>query len=326
MAKSTKKNLLNYYEKMLLIRKCEESFIDPILNGTVKCPVHLYTGQEAVAVGISAYLDKKDLIFGNHRSHGHYLAKGGDLYKMIAEIYCKADGCAKGRGGSMHIIDKNIGMLGAAPIVGGTIALTLGAALGLKYRKSKSIAVAFFGDGSTGEGVLFETINFAAMRNLPIIFVCENNFYSTHLPIKETRPNYPIFKIGKAFGIPSYQVDGNNLLKTLIFSQKAVKLCREGKGPVFMEFRTYRMHGHVGSNDNIQGLQTDIRPKSEIEQWRKKDPINRFKKYMLNNKICRQVELETISMNIEKEISKAHATAIASSRPSPMELTNYVFK
>ena len=311
---------------MVIIRKTEESFVQPILDGTIRCPVHLYSGQEAVAVGISAHLNKSDIFFGNHRSHGHYLAKGGDLYKMVAEIYCKEDGCAKGRGGSMHIVDPAVGMLGAAPIVAGTISLSLGAALALKLKKNKNIAVAFFGDGAMGEGVLIESINFAAVKNLPIIFVCENNLYSTHLPIREIRPSTPISKIGNAYGIPSYRVDGNDIEKTLNVSKKAVDLCRKGKGPVFIEFLTYRMRGHVGPSDNIQGTITDIRPAKEIETWKKKDPIKRFEKYLLSNKVANGKQLQNINKKIDATLVEFHNRAIAAARPNPKELSFYVFK
>ena len=328
MLKSTysKKKLLKFYSQMVLIRKTEESFVKPIIDGTIRCPVHLYSGQEAVAVGISAHLNNKDIFFGNHRSHGHYLAKGGDLYKMIAEIYCKGDGCAKGRGGSMHILDPKVGMMGAAPIVGGTVSLALGASLALKIRKNKNIAVAFFGDGAMGEGVLIESINFAAVKKLPIIFVCENNLYSTHLPIREIRPNVPIAKIGSAYGISSYRVDGNDLLKTLKVSKKAVDYCRKGKGPVFIEFLTYRLRGHVGPSDNIQGTQTDIRPAKEIDAWKKKDPIKRFEKFLRLKKIVSHKVIEQINNKIEIEITEVHKRAQSALRPSPKELTNYVFK
>lgn len=322
----SKKILLKLYEQMVLIRKTEESFVQPILDGTIRCPVHLYSGQEAVAVGVSAHLNKKDIFFGNHRSHGHYLAKGGDLYKMVAEIYCKEDGCAKGRGGSMHIVDPSVGMLGAVPIVAGTISLTLGASLALKVRKSSNIAVAFFGDGAMGEGVLIESINFAAVRNLPIIFVCENNLYSTHLPIREIRPNVPIAKIGSAYGIPSYRIDGNDVLKTLEASKKAIDLCRNGKGPIFMEFLTYRMRGHVGPSDNIQGTQTDIRPPKEIESWKKKDPIKRFEKVLISNRIADSKKLQHIHQQIDATLIEIHKRAIAAARPNPRELSFYVFK
>ncbi|MFA5832076.1 MAG: thiamine pyrophosphate-dependent dehydrogenase E1 component subunit alpha [Bacteroidota bacterium] len=322
----TKKYLQKLYEQMVLIRKTEESFVQPILDGTIRCPVHLYSGQEAVAVGISAHLNNKDIYFGNHRSHGHYLAKGGDLYRMVAEIYCKEDGCAKGRGGSMHILDPSVGMLGAAPIVSGTIALSLGAALALKGRKRNNLAVAFFGDGAMGEGVLIESINFAAVKNLPIIFVCENNLYSTHLPIREIRPNVPIAKIGSAYGILSYRVDGNDLLKTLDVSKKAVDLCRKGKGPVFIEFLTYRMRGHVGPSDNIQGTLTDIRPAKEIDLWKKKDPIKRFEKYLLSKKMFDKNTLKQIHQKIDAMLVEIHSRANAASRPNPKELPLYVFK
>ncbi len=324
--KHSTKKLIGYYEQMLRIRRCEESFVEPILDGTIRCPVHLYSGEEAVAVGISAFLNKRDIIFGNHRSHGHYLAKGGDLQMMISEIYCKEDGCAKGRGGSMHIFDSSISMLGAAPIVAGTIALTLGAALTLKLKNNGNVAVAFFGDGATGEGALFESMNFAALRNLPIIFACENNFYSTHLPIRETRPNTSIYSIGKAFGISSFQCDGNDLLDTLSVSGKAVEICRVGKGPVFIEFKTYRLRGHVGPNDNIQGTHTDIRPQSEIDTWMKRDPIKNFEKYLIKNKIISQKKISEIEIKVDGEISRAHENARLSKRPDAKELTNYVFK
>lgn len=321
-----KEELLNLYEKMVLIRRTEESFVEPILNGTIKCPVHLYSGEEAVAVGFSAYLKKEDVIFGNHRSHGHYLAKGGNLQKMVSEIYCKKDGCANGRGGSMHIIDSSISMFGAAPIVAGTIALTLGAALTQKLKEKKNIAVAFFGDGATGEGVLFECINFAAMRNLPIVFACENNLYSTHLPIRETRPNTPIYKIGKAFGIKSYQVDGNDVLKTAKVCEESVSLCRKGEGPVLIEFKTYRLRGHVGPSDNIQGTQTDIRPAAEIEKWKKKDPIIRLEKYMVKNKICDHKDLVDICKKVETRVKAAHKKAQISNFPRGEEVEYYVFR
>lgn len=320
------KDLINAYKTLQLVRKCEESFVEPILNGTIKCPVHLYTGQEAIAVGLVSQLNTMDVIFGNHRSHGHYLAKGGNLDEMVAEIYCKETGCAKGRGGSMHIVDKSVGMLGAAPIVAGTISLTLGSALIQKRENKKQISVAFFGDGATGEGVLFEAMNFAAMRKLPIIFACENNYYSTHLPIKETRTSAPIYKLGKAFGIESYQVDGNDILKIIQIGTKAVNGCRQGIGPVFIEFKTYRMRGHVGPSDNIQGTHTDIRPKKEIESWAKKDPIRKLERYLLKNNILDKATIMSIDEQIEKRINLAHKRALAAPWPNKKEFNKYVFR
>jgi len=322
----TRQKLIKLYKTLLIIRKCEESFVEPIINGTIKCPVHLYSGQEAIAVGLVSQLDNKDIIFGNHRSHGHYIAKGGNLDKMVAEIYCKETGCAKGRGGSMHLVDKNTGMLGAAPIVAGTISLTLGAALIQKQKRTKNVSVAFFGDGATGEGVLFEAMNFASMRKLPIIFACENNYYSTHLPIRETRTSAPIYKLGQAFSIESYQVDGNDIFKTCGIANRALKYCREGKGPVFIEFKTYRMRGHVGPSDNIQGTHTDIRPKAEIEKWAKKDPIKKAERYLLKKRLLNLKTIKIIKKNIETKINTAHQKAIAAEWPKAEEYTKYVFR
>lgn len=322
----TTQEITKLYKILLLLRKCEESFVEPIINSTIKCPVHLYSGQEAIAVGFVSQLRKNDIIFGNHRSHGHYLAKGGDLDKMVAEIYCKETGCAKGRGGSMHIVDQSVGMLGAAPIVAGTVSLTLGSALIQKRNRKKQISVAFFGDGATGEGVLFEAMNFASMRKLPIIFACENNYYSTHLPIKETRTATEIYKLGQAFGIKSFQVDGNDVLKTMEIGSKAIDICRLGEGPVFIEFKTYRIRGHVGPSDNIQGTHTDIRPKSEIERWVKKDPIRKLERHLLKNGVLTKERIKIIEREIEKKVIAAHEKAINDLWPKAEEYSKYVFR
>ncbi len=311
---------------MVRIRLCEESLVEPILKEEVKCPVHLCSGQEAIATGVCFALTEKDYVFGTHRSHGHYLAKGGDLRELIAEIYGKEAGCSKGRGGSMHIVATEMGMVGSAPIVAGTIPLALGAALASKIRKEKRVTVSFFGDGAAGEGVLYESLNFAALKKLPIIFACENNFYSTHMPITDCRPENNIFKIGKPFCIQSYKVDGNDVLKVYEVSKNAVGLCRKNRGPVFIEFMTYRLRGHVGSDDNIQGTHTDIRPKEEIEKWRKKDPIRKLETFLIKNRILKKEDLERINREANEEVKEAHRYAKRSAHPDPKELGKYVFK
>jgi pyruvate dehydrogenase E1 component alpha subunit len=227
----------------------------------------------------------------------------------------------------MHVIAPEKGMMGAAPIVAGTISLAMGAALASKIRKERRVSVSFFGDGATGEGVLYEALNFAALKRLPILFVCENNFYSTHLPISECRPNNEIFKIGIPLGISSSQVDGNKVLEVYKAARKAVDLCRNGDGPVLIEFITYRLRGHVGADDNIQGSHTDIRPEEEIEKWRKKDPILNLENILLKNQLLKQGETEEIRRQIEKEAEEAHLYATNhSAYPIESELTNYVFK
>jgi len=326
MLKYPKVFLEKLYRSMVRIRICEESLVEPILKGEIQCPVHLYSGQEAIATGVCFALSDRDYVFSSHRSHGHYLAKGGSIKELIAEIYGKEAGCSRGRGGSMHIIAPEIGMLGSAPIVAGTIPLALGAALASKIRKEKKVTVSFFGDGAAGEGVLYESLNFAALRRLPIILACENNFYSTHMPIRECRPENNIFEIGKPFCIQSYRVDGNDVLKVYEVSQKAVGQCRKGQGPVLIEFITYRMRGHVGPDDNIQGTHTDIRSNEEVEAWRKKDPIRRFEAFLIKNRILKKEDLKRINQEVEAEVKEAHRYAKMSPYPNPDELTKYVFK
>lgn len=321
----SKKFLENLYRTMLRIRYCEDSLVDPIINGEIRCPVHLCTGQEAVATGVGAALEQQDYIFGNHRSHGHYLAKGGGMPELIAEIYGKESGCSKGRGGSMHLIDPQVGMLGTVPIVAGTISLALGAALASSIRKDNRVTVSFFGDGATGEGVLYESLNFAALKKLPLIFACENNFYSTHLPIEEIRVNNRIFGIAKPFGVQSFKIDGNDVLEVYEYAQKAVEYCRKDEGPIFLEFLTYRMRGHVGTDDNIQGTRTDIRPEAEIRKWRKKDPIKKIERYLLKNKTSTKNELLELQEQIKKEVDDAHAFAKNSPFPQKEEIDKYVF-
>jgi acetoin:2,6-dichlorophenolindophenol oxidoreductase subunit alpha len=318
--------LKKLYTTMQRIRLCEESLVDPILRGEVRCPVHLYSGEEAVATGVCAALTKKDYIFSTHRSHGHYLAKGGDLRKLIAEIYGKETGCSRGRGGSMHVVCPEVGMIGSAPIVAGTISLAVGAALSSSIRQDKKVTVSFFGDGATGEGVLFESLNFAALKKLPVIFACENNFYSTHLPVTEHRPDRKICDIAKPFGIKSFRVDGNDVLKSYNLSLQAVELCRKGEGPVFIEFLTFRLRGHVGPFDNINGNHTDIRPIAEIERWKKKDPIERLKNYLVRKKIYSSKDIKNIDLGIEKEIENAHKFAKNSRNPNMSEVMRYVFR
>ena len=326
MTKHSKLFLKRLYRMMLKIRFTEESLVEPIIKGEIKCPVHLYTGEEAIATGVCATLSRKDYIFGTHRSHGHYLAKGGSLNKLIAEIYGKETGCSRGRGGSMHIIAPEKGMLGAAPIVAGTISLAVGSALAAKIRGEKRVSVSFFGDGATGEGVLYESLNFASLKKLPLIFACENNFYSTHMPLKECRPGKNIFEIGIPFGVRSFQVDGNDVLKVYEVTKKAVTICKKNRGPVFIEFTTYRLRGHVGADDNIQGSHTDIRPRKEITKWRKKDPIMKFEKFLLKKKILGIKEAKAIKQKLKGEVADAYIFAENSPNPNPGELEKYVFK
>lgn len=326
MKKYAKEFLCELYKTMIRIRYCEEGFVEPILNGEVRCPTHLYSGEEAIATGVCAALSDNDYVFGTHRSHGHYLAKGGGMNELVAEVYGKKTGCSKGRGGSMHIIDPENGIMGEVPIVGSTISMALGAALAFQIRKEKRVSVSFFGDAAAGQGVLYESLNFAALKRLPILFVCENNFYSTHMPVRECRPDTEIYEIGKPFGMLSLKVDGNNVLEVYDASKKAIDRCRNDNGPVFIECVTYRLRGHVGPDDNIQGAHLEIRPEAEVKAWKKKDPVINFEKFLLDNNMVEKRVIEKIKQEAVKEVDESHLFAKSSPYPDQSEIEDYVFK
>lgn len=318
--------LEDLYKAMLRIRLCEESIVEPILKREVLCPCHLYSGQEAIAAGLGASLHERDYVFSNHRSHGHFLAKGGSMAGMFAEIYGRETGCSRGRGGSMHLIDPGVGMLGSAPIVSGTISLAIGAALADKIRQEDRVAVTFFGDGATGEGVLYEALNFAALMKLPVIFVCENNYYATHMPVRDCRVTNNIHKIADPFCIDKAEVDGNDVLKVYEAGRKAVEKCRNGEGPFFLECLTYRLRGHVGPDDNVQGQHTDIRPPEEVENWRQKDPIMNYEKKLVGQYSFDVDALNKIKMDVAAEVKNAHVSAKNSPYPDRKNVLRYVFK
>lgn len=311
---------------MLRCRLSEEALVKPILDGEVRCPVHLCCGQEAVATGVIAALDEGDKVFGNHRSHGHYLAKTGDMQGMIAEIFCRETGCCRGRGGSMHLCAPAKGFLGSAPIVGGTIALAVGSALATSVRKDNRVTVTFFGDGATGEGVLYESLNLAALWKLPVLFVCENNNYSTHLHISECRVSSTIHTVVEPFGVSTAEVDGNDVLAVYEQARTAIARCRSGEGPAFIECRTYRLRGHVGPDDNVQGTHTDIRPAEEITRWRARDPLIVFRAALLEQGCLTEDAAAKIDRDVEVEVASALQFARESSFPKPGELSRHVFQ
>lgn len=308
---------------MHLIREAEEALVEPINTGEVKTPCHLYSGQEAVAAGVLAHFNARDFVFGTHRSHGHYLALGGSLRGMMAEIFCRETGCAKGRGGSMHLVAPEKGFSGAAPIVGGTISLALGAALASSIRGGRAVGAAFFGDGATGEGALHETLNFASLMRLPLLLVCENNLYATHMPILACRNSRNISRLAAPYCIKTFRVDGNDVLKVHEAAREAVAWCRAGKGPVFMECLTYRLRGHVGPDDAIQGTHTDIRPAAEVKRWQGKDPILRLERALLA-KGATPAALERVREGVRREVRAALEYARRSPRPAAATLEAYV--
>ncbi|MFQ5658836.1 MAG: thiamine pyrophosphate-dependent dehydrogenase E1 component subunit alpha [Gammaproteobacteria bacterium] len=271
---------LAMYERMVLIRRIEERLSKEFFAGKLPGAVHLYIGQEAIAVGICSQLNDSDWITGTHRGHGHFLAKGGAPETMIAEIYGRDNGICHGMGGSMHVADVSKGIMGANGIVGAGLAITLGAAWAAKLDDDGRVAVCFFGDGAANQGVFMETLNISTLWNLPMIFMCEHNTFSEFSP-SSTVTAGEISDRARAFGIPVTVVDGNDVLAVAEASATAVERGRRGEGPSFIEARTYRIHGHIEAE--AQFLSGTYREEQEIEKWRQRDPIDRMKERLLSS-------------------------------------------
>ncbi len=303
---------LDLYKDMLRIRLIEESIANRYHEQKMRCPVHLSIGQEAVAVGVCKAALQTDYLISNHRAHAHYLAKGGSLKAMIAEIYGKATGCSMGRGGSMHLVDRSVGMYGSTPIVGGSIPIGVGLAFATSLRQEKNITIIFFGEGSTEEGVFVESLNFAALKNLPILFVCENNFYSVYSPLNVRQSDRrDRAAIARAHGILAKTGYGNDVEEVHSLAEEAVTSIREGNGPVFLEFDTYRHREHCGPNfDNDIGYRTE----EEFLFWEKKCPI-KLQAQRINTDFPVTNDIELLSVPILNEIEEAFAFAEQSPFP-----------
>ncbi len=306
---------------MLRIRMVEEAIAAEYAKQEMRCPTHLCIGQEAVSVGVCSALNKEDAVFSMHRSHGHYLARGGSLPAMIAELYGKATGCSGGIGGSMHLIDRSVNFLGATPIVAGSIPVAVGVALARLMQNKPGVAVAFFGDAALEEGTAHESMNYASLKKLPVLFVCENNLYSTLTPLALRQPRRPIFQVAKGHETASFQDDGNDVLAVWRVAQKALKFIRSGKGPVFLELLTYRYLEHCGPNPDPDSF----RSIKEVAAWRKKDPVETFKRYCLQKKIVRKDEIQTMKNDISKEIEKAFIFAKSSQFLNLKRLEDFVY-
>ena len=312
--------LLNIFTTMVMIRRFEETVARLISAGRILCPCHLYIGQEAVASGVCAALGNDDWVFSTHRSHGHFIAKGGNIRSMMAELFGKETGCSRGHGGSMHIADPKKGLPGSSAIVAGTISLAVGAGLAFNLRKKNSISVAFFGDGATNEGGFFESLNFASLHKIPMIFVCENNLYSTHMPIDKCLSNTRICEIAKAFKISSIRVDGNNSLDVYQATIRGIERIRAGQGPIFIECMTYRWLGHVGQNDDIgNGLRTQ----TELDSWIARCPIENLWNYLIFHGFVAESQRKTIYEQVDIEIQKAVEFAESSSYPDPADTRSH---
>jgi TPP-dependent pyruvate/acetoin dehydrogenase alpha subunit len=314
--------IIEMYEMMLRIRLTEEKLVELHPEQMMKTPFHLYIGQEAIATGVCATLTKQDVVFSNHRSHGHYLAKGGDLNRFMAEMYCKIDGCSCGKGGSMHLIDTNIGHMGSSSIVSGSIPIAVGASLAFKMQNKNNVSVAFFGDGATDEGVLYESYNFASLKKLPVIFICENNFYAINSKIttRQAVDNLP----GRAisFGVPGEKIDGNDVLKVYRTTEKMVQRAKQGYGPGFIEAVSYRWKAHIGVTEDVG---EGIRPKEELAEWKKKCPIKNYEKYLLKERIMTKKEFSQTRDKIQHLVNESVEYGRKSPLPDACELLEDVF-
>tara|TARA_Y100000748_G_scaffold295929_1_gene288171 strand:- start:669 stop:1703 length:1035 start_codon:yes stop_codon:yes gene_type:complete len=310
-------------EKMITIRIAEEIISDNVKSGLIKCPCHLAIGQEAIPTAMSQFILSTDKVYGNHRSHGHYLSLSMDTYGLFAEILGKSTGCSKGMGGSMHIVGESHGFAGSVPIVSATIPVAVGAALAMKLSKNKSLAVSYFGDGTTEEGVLHESLNIASFYELPVIFVCENNLFSSHMHISERQKFDSISRFADAHGIDKLIVDGNDIESMLSASKIAVEAARNERKPFFIEAVTYRWKGHVGHDDNIDvGLQR----KEDLKPWKEnKDPINRLKESLIEKNVLNEEDYIEIQKNIQKKLNDEFKKAVQDPYPSTEQLLNTVY-
>ncbi len=314
---------LSLYHSMLRIRKVQLRIESLYHLDEMKTPVHLCIGQEAIPAGVCAHLTPEDYISSNHRGHGHYLAKGGDLSALIAELYCKKTGCSKGFGGSMHLVDSSVGHLGSSSIVGGGIPIGTGLGLAIQMQRQQRVSVVFFGDGAADEGVLYESINFAMLRQLPVVFVFEDNGFAvcsrTHV-----RQRWPLlFHSAPSELLHTTTVDGNSVLEVYEAAQVAVERARSGLGPSLIECRTYRMRGHSGAGSDAK---LGYRTEEEIGDWERKDPVGAFRDKLLAEGVSTHRQLEEFELAIDAEIDQAFQFAQESPLPGREDLLTHLYR
>lgn len=310
------------YRLLQLIRQVELKIEELYPLNEMKTPVHLSLGQEAIAAGVCCALSRDDYVFSNHRSHGHYLAKGGNLKTMLAELHGRETGCARGRGGSMHLVDTSVGLPGSSSIVAGGIPLAVGAALASALRGEGRVAVAFFGDGAVDEGVLYESVNFALLRRLPVLFVCENNFYAVCSPTSNRHTSDQIYRRFVGLGLTGHRVDGTNAATVYKSTRQLVQALRNGQGPAFMECRAYRWRGHAGPGSDIK---LGYRTQAELTEWQKRCPVENFKQSLITSGLINQQQINQLNREIQDEIEEALQYARESPLPTGNTVTRWLF-
>lgn len=312
--------LLSYYKKMLELRLFELKVQELYRNGRLPGFVHLYVGEEAVAVGVCSNLEAKDLIFSTHRGHGHALAKGVPAKIVLAELWGKTTGSSGGRGGSMHMYAPEYGFMGTNGIVGAPIPLATGAALSAKVRKSGQVVVCFFGDGAVNSGSFHEAVNLGAVWNLPVVYVCENNLYATEMAFLRATKNTNVASRAAAYGMLGVEVDGQDVVAVHDTAQAAIRRAREDGGPTLIECKTYR---YVGHHEGDPG--TDYRTRDEVQQWKQKDPVKLARKLLLDSRGIGESELQAADQEVERLIDQAVEFAESSPEPSADSVNDHVF-
>ena len=314
-----KEKLLWMFRTMVRIRRFEERVVREFADGNIPGSVHVYIGEEAVATGAIAHLKKEDYIMSTHRGHGHLIAKGGETDKMMAELFAKKTGYCLGKGGSMHIANLDIGMLGAAGIVGSGIPIATGAGLSAKMRGTDQVTISFFGDGASNIGRFHEAINLASVWSLPVVYICENNLWAVSVPTS-TSLNIPnIADRAAGYGIPGVVVDGMDVLAVYEAAGEAVARARKGQGPTLIEAKTYRFRGH------FEGDSGTYRPQEEIDRWKKRDPIDLYREKLLEMKVLTRKQAEEIDKEALAEMDKAIKFALESPFPEPEETLENVY-
>jgi TPP-dependent pyruvate/acetoin dehydrogenase alpha subunit len=305
--------------EMIRIRTVEQTIADLYPEGEMRTPTHFSIGQEAVAVGVCGALRRDDVVYSGHRCHAHYLAKGGDLLGMVAELHGREAGCARGRGGSVHLNDPAAGVVASSAILGQTMATAVGSALAFKMDGLDRVAVTFFGDGTVEEGIFHESLNFAVVKRLPVLFVCENNGYSTHTRLEVRQPvGVPIHVRAGSYGMPSVRVDGNDVFAVFAAAREAVERSRRGEGPSFLECMTYRWREHVGP---LWDYDKGYRTKAEVDEWVARCPIKRATERLVAEGSCSMEEIEQLGRGYVDEVNRAVAAAKDSPFPAVEDLT-----
>jgi len=316
----SKSDLLSLYRQMFVIRRTEEHLVRAHQGGLIPGACHTYVGQEAVAAGVCAHLRPDDMIFSTHRGHGHALAKGVSPRALMAELFGRSTGVSEGRGGSMHLFSPEIGLMGTSGIVGPSILMAAGAGYAFRLNGTDRVSAAFFGDGASNNGAFHEGINMAAIWDLPVLFVCENNMYATEVPFAAVSRNTSVADRAAAYGLPSVSVDGNDVQAVYEAAREAVRRARAGEGPTLLECKTYRTRSHAeGMRD------AGYRTADEVESWKGRSPITRLKEYLLAEGVANEDDCARIETEVELEVEEARQFAAAGPYPDPSTVLDHVY-